>query len=291
MTDGVYIVDRDRRILFWNKAAERITGYKATDVMGSFCRDDILCHVDHSGQCLCEKGCPLEAIIEDGVPRELHVYLSHQKGHRVPVHVRGTPIFGTDNQVIACVEVFNDDTQRLSMMDRLAKLEDQALLDPLTGLTNRRHFEQTLEKSINRYQRQHKPFGLILVDIDQFKKINDFYGHDMGDQLIGLIARTLSGHCRAYDTASRWGGDKFAVIIDDIDQQTLTEMAERMRNTVNRSALEHNECHITVSVSIGASIVQEDEDAQTFFQRVNDLLLNAKQKGRNQTWSSDMASE
>lgn len=283
LTDGVYIVDRDRRILFWNQAAEQLTGFKAIDVVGSCCKDDILRHVDCQGQCLCENGCLLAEVIKDGIPRDSHIFLNHKNGHRVPVHVRGTPIFDADKKVIACVEVFSDDTQRLSMMDQLAQLENQALLDPLTGLANHRHFDESLSKALNRYQRHNKdPFGLILVNIDHFKKVNDFYGQDVGNKLIALVARTLCGHCRAYDTAARRGGDEFALVIEQIDETTLTAMANRMRNTINRSALEHNECHISVSVSIGLTIAQPEDDAESILKRANERLHTAKEGGRDQ---------
>jgi diguanylate cyclase (GGDEF)-like protein/PAS domain S-box-containing protein len=281
LTDGVYIVDRDRRIVFWNHAAEKITGFAASDVTGSCCWDDILRHVDHDGRCLCEEGCPLAAIIEDGQPREAHVYLSHHNGHRVPVHVRATPIFGSDGDVIACVEVFNDDTQRLSMMDRLAKLESQAMLDSLTGLANRRHFEQAIETSLSKFQRDNESFGLIMADIDHFKRFNDYYGHDVGDKIIKLVARTLIGHCRTFDTACRWGGEEFALIVDQIDSDKLNQLAHRIRNTVGRSALEHNQCHIAVTLSIGATVVKADDNAKSLFKRADQLLFESKQTGRN----------
>jgi diguanylate cyclase (GGDEF)-like protein/PAS domain S-box-containing protein len=282
LTDGVYIVDRDRRILFWNEAAESVTGYGADEVVGSRCRDNLLRHVDEEGRCLCEKGCPLEAIIQDGIPREAHVYLSHQDGHRVPVHVRGTPIFGSDNKVIACVEVFSDDTPRLTMVERLAKLENQALLDPLTGLGNRRLFDQILDKTFNHYQRHpEKTFGLILVDIDHFKKVNDFYGHPIGDRLLELVARTLSSHCRAYDTAVRWGGEEFALILEDMDQERITALSQRIRHAISRSCLEYQHCHISVSASLGATLVNPNDTIGTVFARADELLLEAKQNGRN----------
>lgn len=281
LTDGVYIVDRDRRILFWNHAAEVITGFKAGDVVGSCCKDDILRHVDNEGCCLCENGCPLSAIMQDGQPRDMHVFLNHQQGHRVPVHVRGTPIYGSNNQVIGCVEVFSDDTQRLSMMDRMAKLENQAMIDPLTGLGNRRHFETTMSKAIERFNRNKQPFGLILIDIDHFKQVNDYYGHDVGDKLIQLVSRTMTGQCRVYDTASRWGGEEFALIIEQIDQTHLVEMANRLCHTINRSALEHNQCHITVSVSMGVTMIRPGDTTDSIFKRVDDLLFAAKDAGRN----------
>ncbi|MAX25358.1 MAG: sensor domain-containing diguanylate cyclase [Phycisphaeraceae bacterium] len=282
LTDGVYIVDRDRKILFWNQAAQAVTGYDADEVVGSRCNDNLLRHVDEQGRCLCEDGCPLQAIMEDGIPREAHVYLSHHDGHRVPVHVRGTPIFGSDNEVIGCVEVFNDDTPRLSMMERLAKLENQALLDPLTGLGNRRLFDDTLKKTLKAYERQpSKPFGLILVDIDHFKKVNDFYGHQVGDMLLGMVGRTLSGHCRAYDTATRWGGEEFALILEDMQEKQIVAMANRIKHAIGRSCLEYQQCHVSVSVSLGVTLSNTEDTVNTLFARADALLLDAKEAGRN----------
>ncbi|MFG0249568.1 MAG: diguanylate cyclase [Phycisphaeraceae bacterium JB051] len=282
LTDGVYIVDRDRKILFWNQAAQAMTGYDADEVVGSRCNDNLLRHVNEDGRCLCEDGCPLQAIMEDGIPREAHVYLSHRDGHRVPVHVRGTPIFGSDDQVIGCVEVFNDDTHRLSMIERLAKLENQAMLDPLTGLGNRRLFDETLDRSLNDYLRKpDKPFGLILVDIDHFKKVNDFYGHQVGDMLLGMVGRTLSGHCRAYDTATRWGGEEFALILEDMQQQQIVAMAKRIKNAIGRSCLEYQQCHISVSVSLGVTLSNPNDTVGSLFARADALLLDAKNAGRN----------
>ena len=90
--DGVYFLDRQRKIFFWNKGAERITGYRAADVMGRSCADDILCHVDKQGRHLCREGCPAADVLNDGQRREAEVYLLHKNGYRKPVRIRVAPI-------------------------------------------------------------------------------------------------------------------------------------------------------------------------------------------------------
>jgi len=94
--EGVYFTDLDRRITFWNKAAEKITGYKAKNVIGVRCRDNILQHVDDTGLGLCQSLCPLAATMRDGKGREMEAYLHHKKGHRVPVRIRATPLAQRD---------------------------------------------------------------------------------------------------------------------------------------------------------------------------------------------------
>ena len=88
--DGVYFVDRDRVITYWNKGAERITGYSAKQAVGRACRDNLLNHVTANGVELCKNNCPMAAVMEDGNPREAEVYLHHKDGHRVPIIVRAT---------------------------------------------------------------------------------------------------------------------------------------------------------------------------------------------------------
>jgi PAS domain S-box-containing protein len=93
--EAVYFVDADRRISFWNRSAERLTGFTSSEVVGSRCKDDILNHVDDKGMRLCENGCPVSMVLEDGVPREARVFLHHKDGHRIPIRARILPIFRT----------------------------------------------------------------------------------------------------------------------------------------------------------------------------------------------------
>lgn len=103
--EGVYLVDKNRTILYWNHAAEMLTGYTAAEVIGTSCFDDLLMHVDKEGNNLCKTACPLDKTISDGQSRELFVSLRHKDGHRVPVHIRAVP-FRDKNGIIDCTMEF-----------------------------------------------------------------------------------------------------------------------------------------------------------------------------------------
>jgi PAS domain S-box-containing protein len=126
MYDGLYVVDRDRKIIYWNKAAEQITGFKAVDVVGSHCFDNILIHVDGHGMNLCKGMCPLAATIKDGVPRKTEVYLHHRDGHRVPVSVRVTPRHDQNGNIIGGIELFSDLSNGEALRLWIAELEELA---------------------------------------------------------------------------------------------------------------------------------------------------------------------
>ncbi len=106
LSDGIYFVDRERRIMYWNRGAERITGFSAEELLGRRCEDMILNHCDGSGTILCGEKCPLLATIRDGQQREAHLYLHHKDGHRKPVRVCAATIHGAEGEVIGAVETF-----------------------------------------------------------------------------------------------------------------------------------------------------------------------------------------
>lgn len=282
LTDGVYFVDRDRRILYWNPAAEKMTGYSRQQVLGTLCPDGNLAHVDCEGNCLCKDKCPLEATMKDGQSREAHVFMHHADGHYVPVHVRSAAIYGRDNQILGSVEVFSDDTQRIQILDRLREMDQVSLVDELTGLGNRRYFNRALSASLAAYCRHGTGFGVILMDVDHFKQFNDTYGHALGDQVLRVIAMTLGRNCRAYDVPIRWGGEEFVVIALNTNASTLLATAQRLRKLIVASSVQHEGHPLSMTVSMGCTMVQANDDAESMMDRADQLLFASKRGGRNQ---------
>lgn len=289
LNDGVYFVDRQRRVHYWNKASERLSGYSAEQVIGSSCADGLLMHVDESGRCLCQDGCPLAAVIEDGCNRDAHVFMHHAEGHRVPVHVRAAPVRDRHGHIIGAVEIFNDDTDRVGVLERLAELEESAMIDELTGLANRRFFNRSLEASLAEARRHGTCFGLMLIDIDHFKRFNDTYGHDVGDRVLAMVGRTLAGNARAYDTPARWGGEEFALISQRMDAAALQQLAERVRRLIAESSLDVEGESLRITASLGVVMVQPGESAEAAMKRADNLLYASKQAGRNRaTFDPDL---
>jgi diguanylate cyclase (GGDEF)-like protein/PAS domain S-box-containing protein len=279
--DGVYFVDRDRRITYWNRAAEQITGYSGDEILGCQCQNNILCHVDHTGRCLCTKGCPLAATIDDGNPRQAEVFLHHKEGHRVPVHVRISPVRDCEGEIIGAIEVFNDNTAKQAATDMLAKLQRLAFVDPLTNVANRRFVEMSLRSKLAERQRFGWPVGLMMLDLDHFKQINDRYGHDVGDQVLRVTARTLAANCRPFDVLGRWGGEEFIGIFPQTDACELFDLAQRLRQLVSQSHFKNADIPVRVTISIGATLVRDDEEPTELIRRADELLYRSKAEGRD----------
>jgi len=281
--DGVYFVDRARIITYWNKGAERITGYKAEDVLGRPCGDNILRHVTSDGAMLCLGACPLAKTIQDGKEREGHVFLHHKEGFRVPVWLRVAPIRGNEGEIIGAVELFTSESALQLMRAELMELRSVVLKDPLTEVWNRSYLERRLRGLIAEYEGQEKRAGLAFIDIDHFKQINDTYGHAVGDRVLKMVAATLKYNIRADDAVGRWGGEEFLVILYDVDSlDSLRNICEKLRILVEHSTLElESNNFINVTISIGATLLNHTDTPETIVARADKLMYKSKESGRN----------
>lgn len=281
--DGLYIVDKDRAITFWNKAAERITGYAAEEVLGKKCSENILTHLDGKGNKLCTGRCPLEKTMADKKMREAELFLHHKNGHRIPVSVRVSTLNDPDGNVVGGIELFTDISYQTLTEQRIKELERLALLDILTQLANRTGILRALQGDLEEHKRYGVPFGILFMDIDHFKRVNDTYGHDAGDKVLKAIADTFVSNSRAFDLYGRWGGEEFIGIIRNITAEALESLGNRLRTLIANATCIHNGKALRVTISMGATVVRPDDSIDSLIKRADTLLYESKSAGRNRT--------
>lgn len=280
--EGAYIVDNDRKIVFWNRGAEKITGFSKDDVIGMHCHNNILNHVTADGQLLCFGGCPLHNSIITGNENAAEVFLHHKDGHRVPVKVKTVPYY--ENGVIAgAIEFFKDYSTKIELKNTIESLNSIASVDHLTGLYNRRYFEAFIDSKLSEIKNFDLSFGIVFFDIDNFKKINDTYGHLLGDEVLKVIAKTAINSTRGNDIVCRWGGEEFIGVFLEIDDVQLGKLAERLRYLVENSSLRASENEIKFTISIGATMARLDDTKESLVARADRLMYNSKQNGKNQS--------
>jgi diguanylate cyclase (GGDEF)-like protein/PAS domain S-box-containing protein len=279
--EGAYRVDPDRRITYWNPAAEKLTGFAAGEVVGSRCADGILQHIDANGRHLCRTACPLAETLVDGRSREASVFLHHKLGHRVPVSVRCTVQRDSEGHIIGGLEVFTDASAADVLRQRIDELEQLAYLDRLTQVANRRFADATVDQRLEEYRRYQWPFGVVLFDIDRFKEVNDRWGHLVGDRALAMVANTLAGTARSFDLVARWGGDEFLVVLRNVDEARLGHIAERLRTLVESAFLTLDADTIRVTVSGGSTLAEPGDSPESLVERADRLLYTAKARGRN----------
>jgi diguanylate cyclase (GGDEF)-like protein/PAS domain S-box-containing protein len=280
LADGVYFVDKERRITYWNRGAEAISGYSAQDVLGRSCRDNLLIHTNAEGCQLCLCGCPLAATFRDRVNRQADVFLKHRQGHRVSVHV--SPILDSERRVIGGVEVFSENSSKIAALERAAEMEQLALVDSLTKAGNRRYTERVLRDSCDRYCRDRENFAVLFIDLDHFKAVNDTYGHDAGDVVLKAVSRMIVNNLRSFDFFGRWGGEEFIAILTNSNKAYARVIAERCCALVRSCVVEWAGRAIRPTISIGVALIQPDESQTELLARADSYLYQAKQAGRDQ---------
>ncbi|MCA1902724.1 MAG: sensor domain-containing diguanylate cyclase [Candidatus Hydrogenedens sp.] len=277
---GAYVVSPEREIYLWNDKAKEITGYSQEEVEGAKCQDNILRHVDDNGTELCIQGCPLYETIKDGQLREARVYLRHKAGFRMPVKVETLPIM-VNNEIKGAIEFFQEDTEELNLLEELRRTREKALICPLTEIGNRRYTEQVLEDRLEEMKRLKSSLGLFFMDIDDFKCINDTYGHPIGDIVLKMVARTLVNIMRPYDFVGRWGGEEMVAIIPHVKQEELYPLGERFRKLISASSIKTTQGRLNVTVSIGATISNENDTVQSIIERADQMMYISKKEGKN----------
>jgi len=283
MHDGVYFVNRDRKITYWNESAERVSGYSAREAVGSRCFENLLGHVDETGRPVCASGCPLNQVMLDGKPRQVELYLQHKQGHRVPVSIRALPLRNGEGKIVGAVEVFSNTITQKDADKRVRELENLAFRDALTGLPTRRFLEMKLAQGLQEHRSFSRLYGLLMFDLDGFKRVNDTHGHETGDSILKAVAETLVQGLRPIDLVGRWGGEEFLVLMPDLDAVKLGDLAERCRALIAQSSVPAGAARVSVTASIGATVLGSSDSAQTVLARVDELMYQSKHSGGDRT--------
>ncbi len=174
-------------------------------------------------------------------------------------------------------------TQRELIEDN-SELARLASTDNLTGLSNRAFMSQILKKEYSRFIRHNHLFGIIMLDIDHFKNVNDEYGHDMGDKLLIQLSQQIEQTIRISDFISRWGGEEFLICCTTISPGDLLPIAETIRLNISNTDFDISE---DITVSLGCAIIQPDEKIEELIKRADVALYAAKNNGRNQAINSE----
>ena len=183
--------------------------------------------------------------------------------------------------------------QQTRLKEQQILLEQLAREDKLTGLCNRRHFEERAQEECSRAQRYDRPLSLLLGDLDYFKQVNDHYGHPYGDMVLRQVGQTLQLHCRSSDLVARYGGEEFTVLLLETDPEHAQQVAERLRVAIRALSFAHpsGPFHITISFGVSSLSNQAAQDFTALFDEADKALYAAKHKGRDRVerWPGESA--
>ncbi|TBR15674.1 MAG: EAL domain-containing protein [Rugosibacter sp.] len=284
--DAVITTDAEGRVTFLNHVASKLTGWLPSEAIGQSMAE--VFHIVNEAT-RARVVSPVDEVLQNGKTVNLanHTVLVARDGKEYNIEDSAAPIFLRDGTLLGCVLVFHDVSEKHQL---LKSVRWQAGHDVLTGLPNRVLLADRFQRALANARRQKNLLGVCLMDLDQFKPVNDLYGHDMGDRLLIEVTGRINQAVRSEDTVARLGGDEFAMLLGGLaDRQQLELVLRRILETVSAPYVigEHT---ISISASIGVAIYPLDEvDADTLLRHADQAMYLAKQAGRNRFHWFDVA--
>lgn len=271
--DSVLITDAELdppgpRIVYANPAFCEMTQYEADEVIGWSPRFLQGPQTDRSTlRWIRER-------LESGQPFEAHVINYRKDGSSFVIEWRITPVhYG--GEVRYYIAIQRDVTERDRM---LRMLREQAEIDELTGLYNRREAREILQVELERCQRYGTPVTAAILDIDRFKTVNDDYGHGVGDEVLSHLASLLRGRLRTNDRVGRWGGEEFLLVLPHTDEASAAKACEGVRQAIEGASFTNG---LQITASLGVAEYAPNEGLEALIERADQALYRAKTSGRN----------
>jgi diguanylate cyclase (GGDEF)-like protein/PAS domain S-box-containing protein len=260
---GVYLVDRDRRIVFWNDGAQRITGYLRHDVVGRCCRDSLLDHCDSEGNLLCATACPLTETMRDGRPRDAQVYLRHRRGHRIAVQVHTVPVKDSHGAIIGAAESFDDQLAFSGRERRDNHLAAHGCLDSITGLPNRGYSHMHLRENLEAFAQFGIPFSVLCIQVDQLAHFTETHGREATDALLRVVSHSIRNTLRGTDFLGRWSEACFLAILPECEGEAVQKVGERIRRVVSCSSIQWWGDRLSITASLGSAAVKPGDTIES----------------------------
>jgi diguanylate cyclase (GGDEF)-like protein/PAS domain S-box-containing protein len=280
--DGIFFINQEGHITYWNSCAASLTGYRQQEVINKNYRD-IFSPLNKQGNRLYNQtDCPIRDAVKFELLTGEDAYIRHKEGHLVPISIKIAPVREKERHFVVAVESHKSNSPHHAMRQQLEELHGLAMLDSLTGVANRRFMDINLNARLEEHKRYGLPFAVMFMDVDNFKLLNDTCGHAEGDRALKMISSTISSNLRSSDIIGRWGGEEFITILINVSESELFGAVDRFRQLIEDSHLTiDGGSKLSTTVSIGATIARQEDTIHTLVERADKLMFESKRRGRN----------
>jgi diguanylate cyclase (GGDEF)-like protein/PAS domain S-box-containing protein len=278
---GVYVLDSDLRIVFWNAGAERITGRLRQDVIGHLTRDDLITRAASTPASDLLHGSPALAALRDGCCSESEAFLHHQDGYRIPIKLRTFAVRDARGLVIGAAESFEENIAHSKWNRRQSKLMAYGCLDSATGVLTREFAESRLRESLTTFYAHPLPFAIFCIFADEMGQVRGKFGPWADHDLLRLIGQTLGQSLRPNDSVGYWEEDEFFVLAAECSRAEVEKVGERLRQMISYARIKWWGEAIRASVSLGGTTVCTGDTLELLLQRAHQAMSVSVNGGGN----------
>ena len=263
---GVYLIDREQRIHFWNDGAEHLTGYLRQDVVGRLLRSNILA-LYNQDRTPAETESELASVLRDGKTVDLDLTLMHKDGHRIPVRLRSVPIRDDRGLVVGAAEHFDESPAVANWDRRQTKLATFGCLDEPSGALKRELVRTHVKEALETFSEHQVPFGILCIQIDRMNQLRASYGAAILPEVVRVAAQTLENGLRPADSLGRWKEDAFLAVLQECGASDVGRVAERLRKLVCGSSARWWGDSVSLSASFGGAAARPGDTLDTLIAR------------------------
>lgn len=277
---GVIFIDTEFKVLDWNGAAERLTGRFSKYVLHQTWSPAMAGLCDAEGYPLSDIHCPFRDLINNGAHGKQRLTIRTPNDDIIQITIDVNAVRNERNEICGGVMIIEDDRETNELEQKIQSLREKVCIDQLTNLANKGELNRKLPEFLAAHQKSNDPASVIICDIDYFKKINDTFSHQAGDEALVIFAGLLRTTCRENDFIARFGGEEFVILCSHCNQTEAKELAEELRLKLQRTPIEalRNHC---LTASFGVATIQPEDTPESVLGRADRGLLIAKESGRD----------
>jgi two-component system cell cycle response regulator len=281
LSTGVYLVDLNRRIVFWNAGAERICGYLRQDVVGRFLREHLFAASDSVESAKSDDYDPLNDVLRDGKPFTAHVSILHKEGYRVPIVLQTVPIRNDRGSIIGAAECFDENVAASHRSRRRNALGGVISLDEITGLASEVSMETHLRECMAALAGRHADIRVVLIRVDGLEHLRATRGPSVVPRVLRVLSHTIKNSLRPSDVVGSWSEGRFLAVLTECDESDLETVADGIRKMISQSEVEWWGDRFAVTAALGGTWCRPDDTLESLVNRAEQSLALSEAAGGN----------